>query len=120
MPGLGIVQNSSTMVYCGTETSLCSPRPEIWECSTNKGGAAAAVAPSAPRWCTAAGQMVLAFMTTVTPVSMFGTRCAWPAVANWSEWPLSAKMRNATPGQQPPNTVNTYVRLSKTAAFYPW
>jgi hypothetical protein len=41
MLGLGIVQNSSTIVYCMTETNLCPPRPEIRECSTNKGSAAA-------------------------------------------------------------------------------
>jgi hypothetical protein len=29
------------MVYGMTETNLCPLRPEIWECSTHKGGAAA-------------------------------------------------------------------------------
>src|SRR5277367_1035154 len=29
------------MVYCMTETNLCPSRPEIWECSTNKGSATA-------------------------------------------------------------------------------
>jgi hypothetical protein len=32
--------NSSTMVYCMTETNLCPSRSEMWECSTNKGTAA--------------------------------------------------------------------------------
>jgi hypothetical protein len=69
MLGLGIVQNSSTMVYCMTETNLCPPGPEIWECSTNKGSATAlprcssAVCPTVVRCTSVVGQMVLAFMT---------------------------------------------------------
>src|SRR5271170_4634774 len=42
------------MVYCTTETNLCPPGPEIWECSTNK---------AVVRCTSAVGQMVLAFMT---------------------------------------------------------
>jgi hypothetical protein len=34
--------------------------------------------------------------------------------------PLSAKTRNATPGQRPPKAASMDVRLSKTAAFCPW
>src|SRR5271155_3364153 len=79
MLGLVIIQNSSTMVYCKTETNLCPPGPEMWECPTNKGSAAAlpryssAVCPTGVR-CTSAVDMwswapppfdmwVLAFMT---------------------------------------------------------
>jgi hypothetical protein len=57
------------MVYCMTETNLWPPRPEIWECSTNKGSADAlplhisAGRPTGVRWTPAVGQMVLAIMT---------------------------------------------------------
>src|SRR5271163_933876 len=60
------------MVYCMTETNLCPSRPEIWECSTNKGSAAAlpryssAVCPTVVRCTSAAGHMVLVFMTHLT------------------------------------------------------
>jgi hypothetical protein len=52
-----------------TETNLWPPRPEIWECSTNKGSAAAlplyisAGCPTGVRCTSALGQLVLAFMT---------------------------------------------------------
>src|SRR5277367_6710191 len=69
------------MVYCKTETNLCPPGPEMWECPTNKGSAAvlprysSAVCPTGVR-CTSAVDMwswapppfdmwVLAFMTGV-------------------------------------------------------
>jgi hypothetical protein len=57
------------MVYCMIETNLCPPKPEIWECPTNKGSAAAppryssAVCPTVVRRTSAAGQMVSAFIT---------------------------------------------------------
>jgi hypothetical protein len=57
------------MVYRMTETNLWPRGPEIWQCSTNKGSAAAlplcnsAGCPTGVRWTSAVGQMVLAFMT---------------------------------------------------------
>jgi hypothetical protein len=56
------------MVYCMTETDLWPLGPEIWECSTNKGSAAAlplcssAGRPTGVRWTSAVGQMVFALM----------------------------------------------------------
>jgi hypothetical protein len=57
-----MVQNGSTMVYCMTETNPCPSGPEIWECSTNK-GCAAALPLYSSAGCPVVGQMVLAFMT---------------------------------------------------------
>src|SRR5271163_2949829 len=60
------------MVYCKTETNLCPPGPEMWECPTNKGSAAAlpryssAVCPTVVHRTSAIGQMVLAFMHLVS------------------------------------------------------
>src|SRR5271155_2854172 len=67
MLGLVVVQNSSTMVYCKTETNLCPPGPEMWECPTNKGTAAVL-----PRYSSAACPAVMrctsAEGTVATPV----------------------------------------------------